>query len=238
MIIFSDNPVSTNEECKLLAKKENLREGSVIFATRQRGGKGTKGRKFLSPEGGLYMSVLLRPDCLEKTVGLTSRVAVEVINALKKIFNLPYGIKWVIDIIVNGKKACGILCESAFTPDGKLDFVVVGIGINVVAPENGFAEEIKDIATALTDKKLDFSFFSNLASLMRDGVMRAYNNDNNAYREQYSSLSVTINKNVTIDDGNDIFVGRVVGFDDNFGMIVKNDNEERTFFTYSNLTIC
>lgn len=153
-ILEYDRVTSTNDLLKDLAQN-GAREGTVIIASSQTGGRGRGvGRRFYSPEGsGLYMSLLLRPNGgAENSLGITTAAAVAVCRAIVRETGKEPKIKWVNDIIVDGKKVCGILTEAAFSSAGTgLDYAVLGIGINLFSPKEGFPEDIKDIAGALCD---------------------------------------------------------------------------------------
>ena len=98
------------------------------------------------------MSILLRPSGLsaDQAVKFTTIAAVAVSEAIEAVAGKTASIKWVNDIYVEGRKACGILTEASFNPeDGTLDYAVVGIGINVYEPQGGFPEDIRDRAGAL-----------------------------------------------------------------------------------------
>lgn len=107
-IIFLEESPSTNLEAKKIAA--TAREGTVIFARRQLSGRGRIGRSFESPEGGIYMTMLVRPT---DPVCLTMAAAVAVRRAMVDKLNLDPAIKWVNDIYWEGKKVCGILAEGA-----------------------------------------------------------------------------------------------------------------------------
>lgn len=133
--------------------KENyavLLEGDVVIAKSQSCGRGTHGRSFFSPKGGLYFSILLKPDKADNVGYVTQIVAVAVTDAIREIFHIKTDVKYVNDIIYKGKKAGGILCESDYL-DGIYRYVVVGIGLNLSMPKGGYPEEIKSIATALME---------------------------------------------------------------------------------------
>ena len=134
---------STNTLMKALGR-QGAPHGSVMVAEQQTAGRGRLGRSFYSPaQSGVYFSILLRPELSsEDAMLLTPAAAVAVAEALEVISGTDAQIKWVNDIYVAGLKVCGILTETAYTPDGKLDFAVVGIGINLTPPEGGFPEEI------------------------------------------------------------------------------------------------
>ncbi len=130
------------------------KEWYVVIASSQTGGKGRKGRSFYSPDGtGLYMSILLRPSFIKtyEAMNLTTKAAVAVCEAIEALSDCKAEIKWVNDVFVNGKKVCGILTEAAVPMENDcLDYAVLGIGINVSEPINGFPPDLKDIAGAIT----------------------------------------------------------------------------------------
>ena len=121
--------------------------GTALAARRQTGGRGRMGRSFCSPEGGLYMSVLLRPTAPDLNL-LTVAAAVAAAEAAEGVVRRPVGIKWVNDLYLDGRKVAGILSESFADEAGDL-CVVVGFGVNLVTPPGGFPEEIREIAGAL-----------------------------------------------------------------------------------------
>lgn len=128
-------------------------EGYVIISNAQTEGRGRAGRKFYSPEDtGIYMSLLLRPKGISpsQAVKITTMAAVAVCEAIEAVSNEPAEIKWVNDIYMNGKKVCGILTEASFSMEsGSLDYVVLGIGMNVYPPVDCFPAELEHIAGAI-----------------------------------------------------------------------------------------
>ena len=150
--IYFEELDSTNRYLKELAVKD-ARPGTVIIANRQSAGRGRLGRKFFSPgEKGIYMSILLRPDIpLERAVLITSMAAVAVARAVERVSGIEAKIKWVNDIFLNGKKVCGILTEAGIDAEsGKFSYAVLGIGVNVGEME--FPEELRDIATSVSNE--------------------------------------------------------------------------------------
>ncbi len=129
-IIRLDETTSTNDEAKRHAKNGEA-EGLVVVAKRQTEGRGRLGREWVSPQGGLYVSVLLRPDLDPKQLtAFTVYSAVPVARAIESITGLKTELKWPNDIQVDGRKVAGLLVEGT-GQQGKVDFVVLGIGINV-----------------------------------------------------------------------------------------------------------
>ncbi|MFR1266371.1 MAG: biotin--[acetyl-CoA-carboxylase] ligase [Gemmiger formicilis] len=132
------------------------REGLVLIAQAQSAGRGRGGHSFYSPPGGLYMSILLRPEIgARQAVGLTAMAAVAAARAAERLCGVPITIKWVNDLWKNGKKVCGILTEAVLDLEsGMLDYAVLGLGFNVAAPADGWPEDLRDVAGALYDGSL------------------------------------------------------------------------------------
>lgn len=142
---------STNDECKRRAT-QNAPDGLAVLAEEQTGGKGRRGRSFQSPAGrGLYLSVLLRPRATPQEVSrLTAWTAVAACRAVEAVSGLSPVIKWPNDVLVGGKKLVGILTElSTQAETGEVDYVVVGIGVNVSQTEADFGPQLAPIATSL-----------------------------------------------------------------------------------------
>lgn len=125
---------STNDIAYQLAEK-GVKEGTVILAEEQSRGKGRHGRRWVSPSrGGIYMSCVFRPQIAPNEIPrITLLAAVAVAKAVEDITSLDVSIKWPNDIMLDGKKVCGILTEMKAEQD-RVDFVILGIGINVNTP--------------------------------------------------------------------------------------------------------
>lgn len=144
---------STNTEMKQEYAPHKA-EGFTLIAEHQTAGRGRLGRSFVSPAGGgLYMSVLLRPKLpLEQLSLLTLSAAVAVCRAVEALCGLEPQIKWVNDILLDGKKLCGILTEASIEGEtGLLDYAVVGIGLNLRLDRAALPDEVRAIAGCLAD---------------------------------------------------------------------------------------
>ena len=143
---------STSRVMKQLAVEKQLPHGSLVAANSQTEGRGRKGRKFYSPESsGLYLSVLLYPKkTLRQSLEITAAAAVAVCRAVEGCCGVSLGIKWVNDLYLQEKKVCGILTEAVTDFEtGEIEFAVVGIGLNLYEPKEGFPEEIRRKAGAI-----------------------------------------------------------------------------------------
>lgn len=217
---------STNTYLKNAAEKGEI-DGSVIIAETQTEGKGRLGRHFYSEKGGLYMSILVRPNMpTERSLFITTGTAVAVSRAIEKICEKNVGIKWVNDIFLNGKKVCGILAEGASDFEtGRLQYAVVGIGINVTEPKGKFNKEIADIATAIYDKDEPYGIKNRLAAEILNQfseIMKAP--DDKTVIDEYRARSIIIGKEVNIIENGELKTVTVADIDDTAAIILKTDD--------------
>ena len=152
-VLRYDTVDSTNNVCKALAA-QGL-DSTAVIARAQTAGKGRLGRSFQSPEGGLYLSALWQDCPAGQLLTVTPLAAVAVCRAVESLCDTDCGIKWCNDVVLHGKKLCGILTESSLLPDGSAAWLVVGIGVNV--GQASFPPDIADMATSLALQELDVS---------------------------------------------------------------------------------
>ncbi len=138
---------STNDEALRLAA-EGAEDGTLVWAREQTGGRGRQGRVWSSPPGNLYFSLVLRPDCTPAEaaqLGFVAGLALgEAIGSVvPPLIEVTY--KWPNDLLLNGRKAGGILLESRSAPDGTLDYLILGLGANLAL----FPEDTSFPATSL-----------------------------------------------------------------------------------------
>lgn len=223
-LTLADIVESTNDTVKAQAKN-SAPEGTVLISEEQTKGKGTKGRSFFSPKGnGIYMSILLRPELpIEKTVMITTAAAVSVCEAIEKLTDKTPKIKWVNDILIDNKKVCGILTEGAIG-----QYAVLGIGINAFAPENGFPEDIRDIAGAVLDE-FKVNFRNELVAEILNSFLRYYKNlEINPHTELYKSYSVILGKEINVVTNDEILPAVAVDIDDDCRLkVLFSDGHEK-----------
>lgn len=146
-VVYYEETDSTNTRAKHLAE-EGAPEGTLVVAETQNAGKGRRGRSWSSPRGtGIWMSVVLRPDILPAQASMLTLVAaLGVSEGIFRATGLKPEIKWPNDLVLSGKKICGILTEIS-TELETIQYVVTGMGINVNMEE--FPEELSRTATSL-----------------------------------------------------------------------------------------
>lgn len=214
---------STNRVAKELAK-DGAPEGTLVVAARQSRGRGRLGRSFFSPEGGIYMSLVLRPQIApEQAVLVTTCAAVAVARAIEAVSGETAGIKWVNDIFVDGKKVCGILAEAGFGEQGEqLDYIVLGIGINV--ERRSVPEELKDIVGYLEDEKTEKLSKADLIIEVWKEFEALYRDISTAvYMEEYKERSILLGHEVTVLANEGDYRGVVTDIDKEGHLIIRRD---------------
>lgn len=218
---------STNEVAKELAE-EGASEGTIVIAEVQRRGKGRRGKRWLSPEGGVWMTIILRPDIpLAKAPLLTLITGVAVAETLKTRCGLDVGIKWPNDILIGEKKVCGILTEVSENR-GALEYVVLGIGIDLNVDVEDFPLDLKEGATSLKNE-LDREIYGvELVQKFLEKFEEVYEE----FKEgqfldilaQWRRLSTTIGRQVEVHKKGRLVVGEAVGINREGALILEEED--------------
>ena len=138
-LVVLDEVDSTNDEARRLAEG-GAEEGTLVWGLSQRKGRGRHGRDWASPEGNLYLSLLLRPDCPPREAAQLSFVAAMALTGALTVLVAPHSqidFKWPNDVLLNGGKVAGILLEASTTGADALDWLIVGMGVNVASAPDG-----------------------------------------------------------------------------------------------------
>ena len=226
-IISLEEVDSTNTYAKKLVKN-GADEGTVVIAQRQTNGRGRLGRKFHSPNGtGIYMSIILKPcDTIENTLLITTAAAVAVANGIEKIIKKSPSIKWVNDVYLDGKKVCGILTEGSFEKNSsKLEYAILGIGINISKPDIPFPDDIKNIAGYLIENDTG-SVKEKLTEEILTGFFDIYQSiSHKPHLKSYRKWNMLEGKHVNIIQCDNIIdQGVCLGIDDDFALIIQKDD--------------
>ncbi len=226
-ITIFDELDSTNNYLKKLGSQGEMTT-QLVIAESQTGGRGRMGRAFYSPNGsGIYFSLLLHPNfSAEKSLFLTIMAAVSVAETVMKYNSNDVKIKWVNDIYIDGKKVCGILTEGAINHNKMLNYAVVGIGINVIAPENGFPDDIKDIATAIFPGNTEVNSKEKIVAEVINSFFDMYNGIDTDFVKRYKEYSYLTGKEINIISGENTRTATVININDDCHLLVKNENGE------------
>ena len=221
-VVYKDSTGSTNEDAKQGGREGIINRG-VFIAGEQTKGKGRKGRTWVSPPGGLYISLLVRPDMdSEKVPGMTLMAAVKLCEALEKLTGAKTSIKWPNDVLIDGKKLAGILTESMVGMDG-VEYVVCGMGINI---DRLFEGELKDKACSVSASRMLLaaavadSFFEGYDLFLAEGI--------GAFLPDFRERSA-VSGEITVSSPGSSFTGIFRGYDDTGAIIIGCGGEEKRF---------
>lgn len=228
-IIHFDSLDSTNVKAKELA--EGSVDGTVVISEEQTNGKGRLGRNFISPKGkGIWMSIIMKPHIDPMKVSLLTQIAAAAVNITFSNMKIESLIKWPNDIIINNKKVCGILTEMS-SELTMVNFVVMGIGINVNVDANDFDDETSKSATSLklemgkkiNRKILVAGILNNLECLYKDYI------DKDDIEESISicrEKSILIGREIRVIKRGIAIKARALELKKDGSLVVKYENEK------------
>lgn len=221
-IQYFEETESTNIIAREIAG--SVEEGTVVIAESQTGGRGRMGRKWISPEGGIWLSIIIKPKIQPLYASrITLLAGVSVAKTIRG-YGLPAKIKWPNDVLINGKKVCGILTEIEAEID-LIDFCVVGIGIDANVDTESFPEEFRETSTSLKKElgseinrvefvqKLLEEFESLYLKFQKDGFSPVL--------EEWRNLSATIGEWVKITTQARTIYGEAIGVDSEGALVLE-----------------
>lgn len=240
-IYFYEQTGSTNDDAFELGTAGEP-HGTVILAERQVTGKGRMNRSWHSPPGAnIYTSILLRPEFEPARAPQISIAAgIAVAETLHKHCPDTVQLKWPNDVLIAGRKICGILSQMKLCADA-IDFVVVGIGINVNISRAELPEELRETATSLlieTGRELSrvdliICLFENMAKWYRKLTEDGFD----TIREKWLSLSPMIGGPVAVRFHDETILGRAYGLGDDGSLAVVTDADETVYVAAGDATI-
>lgn len=246
-VIYHDQVDSTNTQAKRVGEelaasgimasggndtfggnKARAGHGTLVVADLQTAGKGRRGRSWESPSGAsIYMSILLRPEILpDQAPMLTLVMAQSVAEAVRELTGAEVGIKWPNDIVLNGKKICGILTEMSAEID-YINYVVIGVGVNVNTPD--FPETLAKTATSL---KIELGQSVKRSALIAAVMKRFEENyetfirtgDLSGMQERYNSLLVNRDRDVRVLEPGHEYNGHALGINSTGELLVEKED--------------
>ena len=222
-IIWFDIADSTNNRAKSLLHV-GLPHGTVVMADAQTGGRGRMGRSFQSPAGmGIYMSVILRPQCTpDRLMHLTCAVAVAMCDAVEEVTGLRPDIKWTNDLVLSSRKVGGILTELVTTPAGTS--AVIGVGINCLQQVNDFEPQLQSFAGSLAmalEAPVDRAKLAAAMICALEKMDKALLTEKEETMNRYREGCITLNKDISILQGDQVRHGFAFGLDDDGALLVS-----------------
>lgn len=225
-----DQTETTQEVARSLAE-EGAPTGTLVIAEEQLTGRGRQGRPWFSPaRKGIWMSMILKPNCpLSFAPQLTLLTAVAVCRAIRRVTGIEAGIKWPNDLLVSGRKICGILIESV-CEDGIIKYCIVGIGIDVNLDASDIPTELADIVTSLkieSGKEIDRAML--VASVMNEleELFELYVEEGfTPIGQLWEALSITIGERIKVVTLQGEKSGVAIALDDSGALKMMDDRGE------------
>ncbi|BCV20099.1 bifunctional ligase/repressor BirA [Moorella sp. Hama-1] len=225
-LYYYDEVGSTNQVAKELADG-GAPEGTVVIADCQTGGRGRRGRNWLSPaRKGIWFSVILRPRVAPvQAPQLTLLAAVAVTAAVRERTGLPLGIKWPNDLLAGGRKVCGILTEIKAEID-VVEYIVLGVGLNANLEAGDFSPEVRPLATSLyleTGRPVErLPLFRRILYGLEKWYERWQEEGFAPVRNAWKEASVTLGREVQVNSWREIFQGVATDIDDEGALLVRD----------------
>ncbi len=215
---------------KALHIEERIAEGTLIITERQSAGKGRLGREWFSPAGGIWLSIILYPQLSPSYISrITLMTAVAAVKAIEICTQIEPQIKWPNDILINEKKVCGILTEMSAELD-IINWVVVGIGVNVNIDHQRFPEDIQANTISLKEVSGEEVLRVKLAQTFLQEFEKYYEK---LKRKEFSSIlkewklySHTLGKKIRVDMGERIITGEAIDINEEGALILKKEDGE------------
>lgn len=228
---------STNKAAKRLVNSGNANKKSIIISDEQSNGYGQRGRVWESLKGNLHLSVLLETDKqlkeLQELVFLTALVMAKYIAQVTH-GNLDIKLKWPNDILIDGKKICGILLETIKFQNKQ--FVIIGIGVNLSKTPNVQDQAVTSLKKEANIQTLPAEFTSGFIRQFDTEYCQWRQDGNfNKIREEWKKLAYNLHQNVTINNGNTNISGRFHDIDDHGAIILKTSNGQMVTINHGNL---
>ena len=215
---------------KALHRAEGINEGTLIIAERQSAGKGRLGREWFSPAGGTWLSIILYPQLSPSYISrITLMTAVALVKAIKICTQIKSQIKWPNDILVNEKKVCGILTEMSAELD-IINWVVVGIGVNVNIKQQEFPKDIRERTTSLKEVLGKKVLRIKLAQVFLQEFEKYYEmlkrREFSFILKEWKLYSYTLGKKIRVNMGERIITGETMDINESGALILKKEDGE------------
>jgi len=213
---------------KALHRAEGIDEGTLIITEKQSAGKGRLGRKWFSPTGGIWLSIILYPQLPPSYIPrITLMTAVAVVKAIKICTQIEPQIKWPNDILISEKKVCGILTEMSAELD-MINWVVVGIGINANIEHQDFPEDIQENTISLKEVSGKEVLRVKLAKTFLQEFEKYYEKlkkkEFPSILKEWKLYSHTLGRKIRVDMGERIITGEAVNINEEGALILKKED--------------
>ena len=230
--IYHHEKVSSTNDLAYMLAEDNAPEGTIVVAESQTKGRGRMAREWVSPGGGgIYMSVIFRPDAeADEIPAITLIAASAIARSLKKVCGIDVGVKWPNDILLKDKKLCGILTEIKAQPDS-VDFLVLGIGMNVNTPVDKLPPGAASLKEHIGEPVCRVELVKQILTDLEDVYSIFGKSGFRALRDECKKLSSVLGKKVNVEEHKRRITGTATDIDEKGALIVQSDTgrSERVF---------
>lgn len=227
--IYAFRTLKSTSDYAFRLAEEGADEGTAVVAEEQTAGRGRFGRSWHSPPGvGIWCSVILRPRMYPwEAPRITTAAALGTVRAIHSVTGISAALKWPNDILIHDRKVCGVLTELSAEIES-INFVVVGVGINVNQRETQFPSKLRGKATSLRNEcgqeisrlRLLRSFFSSFEDVYGHMMEKGFS----SLRDEIKSKSSVLGRTVSVRIKNRVYKGRAVDIDERGGLVLKLSN--------------
>jgi len=209
-IVFSHAATSTNDMARKLAEL-GADEGTIVVSETQTSGRGRLHRKWISPIGGLWFSIILRPQLKPSAASkLTFAAGLAVAKTLHRLYDLEVSTRWPNDVLANGKKVCGILADMSASGQ-KTNCVVLGVGVNANFEAKALPKELWENATSLkTELRRDINLellFRTLLENLESTYLQSIKKGSSSVLKEWKAFATFLGNQVKVTDENEEWVG-------------------------------
>lgn len=221
--------VSSTQDIAASMANQGAPEGTIIVAEMQHEGRGRMGRRWVSPfKEGIYLSLILRPKLLpSQLIQIPLIAGLALLKAIIHTLPLRPSIKWPNDILIGSKKVAGILTEMSSEIDG-VNYIILGVGINVNTPVAVLSEQTMGIGTSLIG---EYGKYTQRAGLLQaflgefELIYRKYLSSGfGPLRKEWQAFDIVLGRRVRVNNGNRPIEGKAMGIDDDGFLLVKTDD--------------
>lgn len=223
--IYSYEKVDSTNDTAYNIALQGEKEGVVVIAESQTQGRGRMGRKWISPKAkGAYISIILRPNILPRELSaVTVFSALAVAKAIREMANLPAFIRWPNDVLINNKKVCGILTEMNGETD-KVNFVIIGIGVNINTKKDTLPKEATSLAIELGEELWRLELVKNIFRNL-DEYYKVFNSGRiDDIIKEYKELSMFLGERVQVSYHDSKIEGYAIDVDREGALILRMDS--------------
>lgn len=222
-VLYYEELDSTQSKAKDLAV-EGKKEGTLVVAEAQTGGRGRRGRDWHSPRGGVYLSLILKPDMPPARSTLMSLLGgISVAESIYELFGLKPDLKWPNDVQIGGKKAGGILVNTSGEAD-VIDWIVIGIGLNANVDFSSFPSNLRKTATSLQRELGRRISRVNLTKRLLEKIEKNYQfflrEGGGPILEKWEALTNTLGVQVRVTNGEEV-EGKAINIDKDGRLVIK-----------------